>query len=150
MLYEVITISGNNAGGSITSAGAYTVTVTNSNGCTVAATSPVLTLNSPPATMLTIGDYVWSGNSDNNWETASNWLIYDGTGYSVASSIPDNSKNVFLRAYAPCASNAATTNASSAVSCHDLNIETGLTLGNISQINVSGDWNNSGTSYNFV
>jgi hypothetical protein len=41
-------ITGNNASGNVSAAGAYTVTVTNSNGCTVEATSPSLTLNTNP------------------------------------------------------------------------------------------------------
>jgi hypothetical protein len=72
-------------------------------------------------------------------------LVYDGSNYATASSIPDNTKNVFLRAYAPCASNSAATSATSSVSCHNLTIETGLTLGSISQLNVTGNWTNNGT-----
>ena len=41
-------IAGNNASGTVSVAGTYTVTVTNSIGCTVAATSPSLTLNTAP------------------------------------------------------------------------------------------------------
>ncbi len=42
-------ISGNNASGSVSTAGAYTVTVTNSNGCTATANSSALTVNALPS-----------------------------------------------------------------------------------------------------
>ena len=42
-------VAGNNSAGTVFSAGTYTVTVTNSNGCTVAATSPALVVNANPS-----------------------------------------------------------------------------------------------------
>ena len=106
--------------------------------------SITITVNAPPTSSLMNGDYVWSGNVSTDWETAANWLVYDGTNYATATTIPDNTKNVFLRAYIPCASNFASTIASSAVSCRNITIETGLSLGNISQLNVYGNWTNNG------
>ena len=52
-----------------------------------------MTVNSPATTSVTSGDYVWSGNTDSNWETASNWLIFNGSNYASATSIPDNRNN---------------------------------------------------------
>ncbi len=119
---------------------------TSGEGCDIAnSATATVNIDAPTNIGVVSNDYVWSGNTSTDWETASNWLTFDGTYYSVASVIPDNTKNVFLRAYAPCATNLAATTASASVSCKDITIETGFTLGNISQINVSGDWNNSGT-----
>ncbi len=103
-----------------------------------------MTVNTPPVTSLSTGDYVWAGNVSNAWENPSNWLVYSGSGFTTASAIPDLSKNVFLRDYSPCASNIATTSVSSAVSCKNITIETGLNLGANSELLVYGNWTNSG------
>jgi len=122
-----------------------TSTATCATGNPATSNTITMTVTTPTIIGVSNGDYIWSGNTSNDWGTASIWLVYDGANYGVPGVVPDNTKNVFLRAYAPCASNAATTTASSAVSCRDLTIETGLTLGNISQLSVSGDWTNAGT-----
>jgi hypothetical protein len=122
-----------------------TSTATCATGSPATSNAINMTVATPPTTSLIGNDYVWSGNFDSNWENSANWLIFNGTNYAPAPSIPDNTKNVFLRAYAPCASNPAATTATSTVSCHNLTIETGLSLGNVSILNVSGDWNNNGT-----
>lgn len=107
--------------------------------------STSITIDEPVTTAVSSGDYVWSGNTDSNWETASNWLLFDGSNYAVAPTIPDVTSNVFLRAYSTCASNQANVLTSSTVSCHNLTIETGLYLGNIAKLNITGDWTNNGT-----
>ena len=103
-----------------------------------------MTVNTPPTISLSAGDYVWAGNVSNAWENPSNWLVYNGSSFGVASVIPDNTKNVFLRDYSPCASNIATTSVSSTVNCHNITIETGLNLGGNSELAVYGNWSNYG------
>lgn len=104
-----------------------------------------MTVMAPPTITLTAGDYVWSGNISTAWENPSNWLVYSGADFTVASVTPDISKNVFLRDYSPCASNIATTNVSSTVYCNDITIETALVLGGNSNLDVHGDWLNLGS-----
>lgn len=57
-------IVGNNSSGSVSTSGTYRVTVTNSNGCTVTATSPSLTVNAnPTATPNFTSNPICSGSS---------------------------------------------------------------------------------------
>lgn len=111
------------------------------------ATSNSIVMNviSPEISNITDGDFVWSGNLSSDWENPGNWLVFNGSYYNPAVSTPDNTVNVFLSSYSNCVSNSAMTSAGSVVNCKDINIETGLSLGNISHIHVSGNWNNSGT-----
>ncbi|HNW90596.1 MAG TPA: T9SS type A sorting domain-containing protein, partial [Bacteroidales bacterium] len=121
----------------------YTVT---STAASCSATSTVtVTVLAPPTTGLSSGDYVWSGNTSINWTTPSNWLIYGGgSSYSVASGIPDNTRNVIIRAYAPCASNISHVPTAVSGSCKNLTIETQLVMDGASSLDVYGNWTNSG------
>jgi hypothetical protein len=93
------------------------------------------------------GDYVWSGNVNSDWSNASNWLVCNGNSFSVAAAVPTSTNNVYVRAYAACATNTATTPSAASVNCKNLTIEAtkSLTAGNLSQLNVYGNWSNSGT-----
>ncbi len=116
-------------------------------GWTQSTGSWVVTITSAPLPGgLGAGDYFWTGAIDNSWDNTSNWLYYNGTNYTVASVLPDASSNVFIESYSGvCATTNALTSATSTVYCEDLNIITGLSLGGLSQIEVTGNWNNSGT-----
>lgn len=53
------------------------------------------------------GDYVWRGSGVNStdsvdWMVPSNWLIYDGSDFSVASSLPTKDINVFIPSVSTC------------------------------------------------
>ncbi len=107
----------------------------------------VVTVQTPTApTGLGAGDYLWSGEISNSWNTPANWIYYDGSAYSVATLLPSASSNVFIQSYSgTCATTNAVTVGSSTVYCQDLNIGSGLTLGASSTIEVNRNWNNSGT-----
>jgi hypothetical protein len=92
------------------------------------------------------GDYFWTGADNTSWDDTDNWLYYDGSDYSVATVLPTSASDVFIQSYSgTCAITNAITSAASTVYCEDLNIETGLTLGGLSTIEVTGNWTNSGT-----
>lgn len=112
------------------STGSWTVTVT----------------QAPYPAGIAAGDYFWTGANNTSWDDTDNWLYYDGSDYSVATVLPTSASDVFIQSYSgTCAITNAITSAASTVYCEDLNIETGLTLGGLSTIEVTGDWNNSGT-----
>jgi len=116
---------------------------------TTACASQLVTVSSPSGTSptsLSAGDYVWSGNTSLYWGATSNWLTYNGSTFSSAGAIPTSSNNVFIRAYAGCASNAAHIASGSSANCNNLTIETTLTMDNTSsELNVYGNWTNNGT-----
>jgi len=95
----------------------HCLVTTNGDDCDiVTSASATLNITAPPTTSLIGTDYIWSGYTSADWETASNWLVFDGINYWVTTSIPDNTKNVILRANAPCVLNPTETTASSTVS----------------------------------
>jgi len=104
-----------------------------------------MTVNSPGFGPLSTGDYVWSGNVSDAWENASNWMVYNGSNFDVASTKPDVDDNVFLIDYGSCVVQHPATNIGSTENCNDLYIYTSLTLGNGSLLNVYGDWENYST-----
>jgi hypothetical protein len=109
--------------------------------------SYTITVQTPPQpTGLASGDYFWTGAISDSWNSNENWLYFNGTSYSLASAIPDANSNVFIQSYSgTCATTHAVTNASSVVYANDVNIASGLSLGGLSNLQVNGDWNNSGT-----
>ena len=54
-----------------------------------------ITVNTPNPSASGTYDYIWRGGST-DWNTASNWYMYSGGNYSVASSIPATAKNYFI------------------------------------------------------
>jgi len=117
-------------------------------GFEVAGGSWVVTVTTAPTPGgIGTGDYFWTGANGNSWDDVTNWLYYNGTLYSVATLLPSATSNVFIQSYdaGTCATTNAVTTASSTVYCEDMNIGTGLTLGGLSSLEVTGDWNNSGT-----
>ncbi|MBQ2575432.1 MAG: hypothetical protein II575_14570, partial [Bacteroidales bacterium] len=54
-----------------------------------------ITVNTPNPSASGTYDYIWRGGST-NWNTASNWYMYSGGNYSVASSIPATAKNYYI------------------------------------------------------
>ena len=54
-----------------------------------------ITVNTPNPSASGTYDYIWRGGST-DWNTASNWYMYSGGDYSVASSIPATAKNYYI------------------------------------------------------
>ncbi|MEI6348299.1 MAG: T9SS type A sorting domain-containing protein [Bacteroidota bacterium] len=127
----------------------YWVRIKGNTSCTVATSgvTQLVTVQTAPIPIgLTTGDCFWTGAVNTIWNNPSNWLRFNGTQYTVSTSLPDVSSNVFIQFYGgTCATSNAITSANSTVFCHNMNIETGLTLGGLSSIDIQGNWNNSGT-----
>lgn len=104
-----------------------------------------ITVQTPDIPYLSDGDYIWTGASSSDWTNSANWIVFDGTTYGQAISAPANDDNVFFKSFYSCVNNDANTPALSEITCNDICIETGLSLGNISILNVRGDWKNSGS-----
>ena len=68
----------------------YTVVATE-NTCT-AASSIAITINIPDITGY---DYIWRGAST-DWNIASNWYLYDGENYTVASTLPSEPNSYYI------------------------------------------------------
>ncbi|MDD4149847.1 MAG: hypothetical protein PHE33_07445, partial [Bacteroidales bacterium] len=119
-------------------------------GCGTAYSNTVpITVNNPPVSsiaenyvyILQGGEFVWSGNTNTEWETASNWLVL-GTNYkyTVAANSPTSDDKVYFIKYPPCASNHASIPDNHSVTCNRISIFTELSMGNNSYLNVTGDW----------
>ncbi len=94
---------------------------------------------------------VWTGLAgSSDWNTAGNWLQYNGTRYSVAGTLSNNTTNVFIVALDDCVtasvSNTANIANGNTATVKNLNIGTGKTLSMGSgTLNVAGDFTNNGT-----
>jgi hypothetical protein len=117
-------------------------------GCGTATSNTVtITVDNPSITGVNSGDYIWTGNASTEWNNTDNWLQYDGTNFSVAVTVPTSDDNILFRDYGTaCVSNSPFISSASGT-CNNITIESGLTvtMSNNQTLNVSGDWNNSGT-----
>ncbi len=141
----------------VANANTYTVTVTDANGCTSSA-NRTLTVNEPNTSIsvnginISNGDYLWNGSNNANWDVIANWYVFNGSNFTVASTLPTTLTNVFISASAgQCVSNTNNVSipASAPVqSVKDINISVGsqvVLAGSNNNFNVSGNWNNAGT-----
>ena len=153
-----------NSGGSLAAATfspssttTYTVTVTAANGCTSSA-NRTLTVNEPNTSIsvnginISNGDYLWNGSSNANWDVVANWYVFNGSNFTVASTLPTTLTNVFISSSAgQCVSNTNNVTIPSSApvqSVKDINISDGsqvVLVGANNNFNVSGNWNNAGT-----
>jgi len=126
----------------------YTVTISNSQGCSATA-SVTVTVNAPSAsTPSTISntDLVWSGLISTDWSVAGNWLSYNGSSFSISSSKPTNSLNVFIRNYDGCVTNLPHVK-TTLENVKNLTIDTSTTLymDSLETLQVYGNFTNNGS-----
>lgn len=128
----------------------YCIASASGNGCgSVTSSTAVVTVSNPATTGLVVGDYVWSGNTSTDWAVATNWLVYNGAGvYSVAVVKPDSSKNVIFRNYGSCATNTGHILGGYTADCRSITIESSLTMGAGSVLNVARNWTNTLGTFN--
>lgn len=104
-------------------------------------TSAALTSATTPVN----SDYVWQGRTSSDWFTNSNWYVYNGSTYNVATSQPQSSNNVIIPSSGTCVSNMPTIG-SGAGNSKNISIESSgaLTIGSGS-LTTTGNWTNNGT-----
>jgi uncharacterized repeat protein (TIGR02543 family) len=120
----------------------------NVNGCeSQSRTLAAVTLtNITTTTTPNSGDVVWHGTTSTDWNTASNWSNYNGTAYSLSTTVPSQLTNVIVPANQTCVLTqpsvlAATTNAAKNVV---IETNAALTLSG-GTLSIAGDWSNNGT-----
>lgn len=96
------------------------------------------------------GDYVWRGSGVNStdsvdWMVPSNWLIYDGSDFSVASSLPTKDINVFIPSVSTCFVANPTIFADVTPVSKNLTIlPSGHLTMQTGKLSVAGNWENNG------
>jgi len=137
---------------------AYWVRRVGNTGCTAPTTAATAnTRAQQPNTSISVngntiaaGDYLWTGNTNTQWNTTANWLMFNGSEYSVASSLPSTTTNVFVVSLADavrCISNTNVTVTDNNHTAQNVNIGSGASVTLLSNfnLNVSGNWVNLGT-----
>ena len=81
---------------STSGAGNTTYTFTVGSGQCASNGSLLVVVNAPDIANASSYDYIWKGGTSTDWNTASNWYMYSGGNYSVASSIPATAKNYYI------------------------------------------------------
>ncbi|HPL04695.1 MAG TPA: hypothetical protein PLG05_05925, partial [Bacteroidales bacterium] len=118
-------------------------------GCTDANSNTVtVTIHLPNTADLSSDDYVWYGAGSTNWSTASNWLKYDGTNFSTASTIPTVNDNVLITHFGTpltCVSNLPYIAVASG-ECNSIKITSNaqVFLNNSKKLTIKGNLNNAG------
>jgi hypothetical protein len=94
---------------------------------------------------------LWNGSSNANWDVVANWYVFNGSNYTIATTLPTTLTNVFISSSAgQCVSNTNNVTIPSSApvqSVKDINISNGsqVVLAGSKNFNVSGNWNNAGT-----
>lgn len=102
------------------------------------------------STGMTAGDYTWNGVNSNDWTTASNWSVWNGTTFATAATPPSATTNVFISPLGQCQNFIAST-LNNTCNANSVTINNGgeLVLGNGSMLNIDEHWtNNSGNVAN--
>lgn len=135
----------------------YTVTVTNSAGCSASNSAAVAINTATPANIATAtgatlaaGDLLWNGYSSTVWSTASNWYEYNGSAFAISTNVPTPTTRVFVLPSSTtnaCISGSNNTTVSAGGDANNVFIGTGATLlvNSGQTLNVTGHWTNNGT-----
>ena len=118
------------------------------NGCeSQTRTIAAVTMNTVNTTTTTAsGDVVWHGTTSTDWNTASNWSVYNGTTFSLSATVPTSLTNVIVPVNQTCVLAQPSVLTATSNSAKNVVIETGATLTiNGGTLNVAGDWTNNGT-----
>jgi hypothetical protein len=135
------------------SATTYYKAVVTSGVCGAATTAAhTITLVNPSISdpSLASGDYVWRGSDVNStdsvdWLVPSNWYVYNGSSYAVASSLPTRLINVFIPGVNTCFKANPHIFTSTAPEAANLTIlSSGHLTMHTGKLSVAGNWVNNG------
>jgi hypothetical protein len=91
------------------------------------------------------GNYFWRGTTSADWNISSNWYVYNGSVYTIASVVPTNSDNVIIPSNQVCVLTQPTISITTGL-VKNITIETGATLTmSTGSLSVKGNWTNNGT-----
>jgi hypothetical protein len=111
------------------------------------SSSNVLNINviQPAESVLSDGDFIWTGKTNSNWDQSSNWVIYENNSYSIPTITPNENINVIIPNNT-CIINSLILPALSSQSSKNLMIEdnSGFVMENDSELRISGDFINAG------
>ncbi len=119
----------------------YTI---NSGACSGAVTKNVSVITPTFNTPFNSGDYIWFGSSSTDWATLSNWRIYDGINFNLATQFPANTDSITIPLTGFCVTNQPTLTSGN-IALSKIIIEPGayLTLGSAT-LSLTGDFINNG------
>jgi hypothetical protein len=102
--------------------------------------------STPNATGLSATDYLWTGAQSTTFETAGNWLSWNGSLFTIPAAAPAASNNVRIKPVSGCIMNSPVITTSGA-NCNGITIEASaqLTSNNATNLTVAGNWSNSGS-----
>jgi hypothetical protein len=83
----------------VTASGTYYFRSYDGTTCWGPEGSATVTIESPPTSGVSTGDYVWGGSTDEDWTKHINWLRRTSSGYEIPVSLPSTSSNIFVRTY---------------------------------------------------
>jgi uncharacterized repeat protein (TIGR02543 family) len=116
------------------------------SGCeNITRTAVAVTVNPISTTTQVVNtDYIWTGKTSTDLNTASNWLQFNTGSYTTVSNLPSSTINVIIPARQTCVSNQPNTNNNN-ITVKNLTIESGaiFTAGS-SFIYIYGDFINNG------
>jgi hypothetical protein len=124
---------------------------TNCVSVTVTVTQPSTNISVVNGVNIANGDYLWNGNTSPDGSVASNWYVFNGTNYSVATN-PPTTQNVYMVSNTTAtncvsSSNSPSNPLSGTFAASNVFIGSGntLTQANGSTFNVTGNFINNGT-----
>ncbi len=121
----------------------YTVTATNTYGCSASANTTVTVSQPVLATAPVNGDMIWKGTTSNDWAIIGNWWQYNGSAYVSATAAPTTAQNVIIPKTQTCILYQPNTFANSG-NANNLTIETDATLTvGTGTLVVKGNWINN-------
>ncbi len=113
--------------------------------CQSVTVTPTIPSTSSPTALVT-GDVVWAGQSSSTYNTAGNWLVYNGSTYAMSASAPTTSTHVTVRSNTGCNTNwPHITNANDYANNLTIDPSAQLYIDNTNTVNVNGNFVNNGT-----
>jgi uncharacterized repeat protein (TIGR01451 family) len=129
----------------------YKVVVTNGVcGAATSAAHTITVVNPSVSATISSGDYVWRGSdalsTDSvDWLVPSNWYVYDGSSFDLATTLPTKDINVFIPGVGTCfRANPHIFTSTAPVSRNLTILSSGHLTMHTGKLSVAGNWENNG------